>query len=53
MTGQSVRGAYSLPPISPNPQEHERDDAHRCGRCYGPYGRSAIPCPNDPNRRTT
>jgi hypothetical protein len=21
---------------------------HRCGVCYGPYGRSAIPCRNDP-----
>lgn len=21
---------------------------HKCGTCWGPYGRSAIPCPNDP-----
>jgi hypothetical protein len=21
---------------------------HRCGRCYGPYGKSAILCPNEP-----
>jgi hypothetical protein len=24
---------------------------HRCGVCYGPYGRSAIPCRNDPGTR--
>lgn len=21
---------------------------HRCGRCFGPYGKSAIRCPNEP-----
>jgi hypothetical protein len=25
--------------------------AHRCGVCFGPYGRSAIPCRNDPGVR--
>jgi hypothetical protein len=24
---------------------------HKCGVCYGPYGRSTIPCRNDPGTR--
>lgn len=27
--------------VEPEPPQH------RCGRCFGPYGRSSIPCPND------
>lgn len=54
MTGQSVRGAYSLAPISPNPQEHERDDGHRCGRCANnPFNRAGREdCPNNVRRTT-
>ena len=25
---------------------------HRCGVCVGPYGKSSIPCRNDPATRT-
>ncbi len=21
---------------------------HRCAKCFGPFGKSAIPCPNEP-----
>lgn len=32
-------------------QNRERETNHRCGRCNTPYGRSALPCSNDPDRR--
>lgn len=39
------RGEW-LPTVAREPRAPE----HRCGRCYGPFGRSAIPCPNDPKQ---
>jgi hypothetical protein len=32
------------------PRDRAELQEHRCGVCYGPYGRSAIPCPNDPKQ---
>lgn len=52
MTGQSVRGAYSLAPISPDTQEHE-EAGHVCGRCRNPWTHGNPECVNNPNRRTT
>jgi hypothetical protein len=40
------RGEW-LPTVAREPREPAE---HRCGVCYGPYGRSAIPCPNDPKQ---
>ena len=36
-------------------QARQEPAPHACGRCKTPYGRSALPCPNDPNnpRRLT
>ncbi|ANP74516.1 hypothetical protein [Cryobacterium arcticum] len=34
-----------------SPETQGKDPApteHRCADCYGPYGLSAIPCPNAP-----
>ena len=28
----------------------ERSTEHRCGNCFGPLGKSAIPCKNEPKR---
>jgi hypothetical protein len=25
---------------------------HRCARCWGPFGKSQIPCPNEPKPET-
>lgn len=30
--------------------ERLAETEHRCGRCTGPYGKSAITCPNDVDR---
>lgn len=43
MTRPSRPGAYTPPTVPREPI-----DEHRCSRCYGPYGKSAIPCPNEP-----
>jgi hypothetical protein len=40
------RGEW-LPTVS---RDRESPPEHRCGRCYGPFGRSAIPCPNNPKK---
>lgn len=40
------RGEW-LPTVAREPREPAE---HRCGRCTGPFGRSAIPCPNDPKQ---
>jgi len=40
VTGSVLSGP--APRVSPDEAEH------RCGVCYGPYGKSAIPCRNEP-----
>lgn len=37
------RGEW-LPTVAREPREPE----HRCGLCWGPFGKSAIRCPNEP-----
>lgn len=50
---RGIHGPVNTGPVTPETQGREPEE-HRCSRCYGPYGRSAIPCPNNPkNRRTT
>lgn len=34
-----------------NQREKAERAAHQCGKCRTPFGRSALPCPNDPGRR--
>lgn len=34
-----------------NQREKAERTAHQCGKCRTPFGRSTLPCPNDPGRR--
>lgn len=37
----------------PAPRERRTEpQEHRCGQCWTAYGKSAIPCPNEPKTET-
>lgn len=50
MTGRfpnpAPRGEW-LPTV---PRDRSDPQEHRCGLCWGPYGKSAVPCPNEPKK---
>lgn len=48
-----MQGRLNLSPRSewqPTARERATDGPaeHRCAKCWGPYGKSAIRCPNEP-----
>jgi len=49
-TTRSISGLLREPAAEPHPTvpQQPRPPEHRCGNCCGPYGKSAIRCPNEP-----
>lgn len=38
---------------APDTQPRDEPVGHRCGLCFGPFGKSAIRCKNEPTTPTT